>query len=168
MVAKIKSIVLFLFFLGHFICAAPLDDYNVLLGHLQNYNTLGFFILNNNGEWRRGAIYADNAGLCLIPGGKGFFQFFDRSTETLKYCRNAILRVNYDGVLCNNEGFPLYPYIRVNTGRNYHINYENNKIRVEYTESGIIEEYNIFLYWPKTLPIENLYGVYFQFDTVDI
>jgi hypothetical protein len=177
---KILTILFLVFWENAAIQAEVFLEYEQLLEQLKNYNTEGFFIINSDNSWQRGSfLKADFDSLkingmesytkiCLVPFGQGFFQFFDATTGKLIYCRNAILNVNHEGILCNIDDYQLYPIIKINKQWAYKIDYKNGKLTVEYPENDIFEEYAIYLYWPSKIINELLFGVYFYFDDVDI
>jgi len=166
--------------LGNTENAGLLHEYEKLLEQLKNYNNPGFFIIHDDSLWERGVFFDINfdaykeigmepyTKICLTPIGKGFFQFFDEIKEKPIYCRNAILNVNHEGIMCNLDGYPLYPVIKINKQWPYKMDYKNGKLIIEYYENDIIEEHMIFLYWPQKPIRESLYGVYFFFDDAGI
>jgi hypothetical protein len=161
--------VLFLFILFESeIMADSLHEYDELLEQLDNYNTLGFFIINDIDSWQRSYIlYTDLDIVSLVPYNKGFFQFFDSETGKPVYGRNAILRVNHEGMVVNLDNYPIYPVIKVDIHSSYKLNYRENKLIVEYPQKGIIDEHDIFLYWPEEIN-NSIFGVYFYFENVCI
>jgi hypothetical protein len=169
---KMETLFILFFLLGNILMADPLHEYGVLLEQLKNYNTPGFFIINDVNSWqRKPLLHTDHFQsniIDLVPLDKGFFQFYDTRTEKLVYSRNAILSVNHEGIVCNIDGYPIYPFIKIDGCLPYTLSYRANKIVVGSLEEGIIEEHDIFLYWPKEVPSGGIYGVYFYFDDVDI
>lgn len=166
-----KRIIFFFLFLllkSH-VKADALNEYNNLLEHLRNYNTLGFFIINNADSWQRNPIIkTDLDNICLVPYDKGFFQFLDIMTGRLVYSRNAMLSVDIMGIVCIDYRYQLFPIIKIDKSLSYKLRYENKKLIVEYPDESIIEEYDIFLYWPKEINDSDLFGEYFYFDNVYI
>jgi hypothetical protein len=166
---KITVVFALVFLFLNEVMADPLTEYGDLLNHLKNYNTLGFFIINDANSWQRNPLlHTDLDIISLVPLDRGFFQFIDRETEKPIYGRNAILSVNAVGIVCNIDGYPVYPIIEINRNLSYTLSYRDKKLIVEYPQENIIEEHDIFLYWPAEMDNNSLYGVYFYFEDVDI
>ncbi len=153
--------------------ATLLEDYNELLFQLRNYNTPGFTILYLNDlneiEYERGPIINTDESLCLSPHRKGFFQFSDKRTNEICYARNFMVLVDVFGRICNIDGFPLAPEIKIDTNRPYTISFSEKdmKIIIHYQdEINSTDEHRINLYWPQALskPVES--GSYFYFKDV--
>ncbi|MDR2478727.1 MAG: hypothetical protein LBD48_05375 [Treponema sp.] len=147
--------------------AELIDEYGHLLEQLRHYNTMGFFIFNQDGSWQSGKFVSNDITVSLVPRDRGLFRFLDEKSGKPIYGRNAILNVRVDGLVCNIDGFPLYPLININTREQYRLFYKNNTLMVEYTGRNTIEEHDIFLYWPKTPVKDDLYGVYFYFEEIE-
>jgi hypothetical protein len=155
--------------------ATTIEEYNELIFQLKNYNTPGFTVLylNDSGniEYERGTITNIEFPLCLIPYQGGLFQFSDKRTNEICYARNFILRVDIFGRICNLDGFPLTPEIKVDISKPYNITFSEDdmKIIINYQdEINSTEEYKLNLYWPQKLDKPITSGSYFYFDGVTI
>jgi hypothetical protein len=104
--------------------------------------------------------------LDIVPVNKGLFQFQDPVKNELCYRRWARLIVNAEGLLCNLDGFPLFPFIKVDITKEYKIIVNNHLLKIIYDDEYI--DYTVNLYWPDNLTQDIISSVYFYFKEVSV
>jgi hypothetical protein len=83
----------------------------------------------------------------------------------LCYSRNLNITTNDKGLLCDSNGFPLFPEISVDIGMPYQIEVEFGKLKIKYND---LTEKQINLYWPKQVADIPEYSDIFYFSDVEL
>jgi hypothetical protein len=162
-------IVFFLIISSSNINSEPLEEYNELVNQMNNYNIPGYFIIYNDEDdilWQQGRKIHTGMPLDIVPANKGLFQFQDPVKNELCYRRWARLIVNAGGLLCNSDGFPLFPFIKVDITKEYKIIVNNHLLKIMYDDEYI--DYTVNLYWPDNITQNIISSVYFYFKEVSV
>jgi flagellar basal-body rod protein FlgF len=145
-----------------------LNEYNMLLEDLSNFDSAGYKAKDfkkseNSYSMEQGLIIASKNALDFAIQGNGFFKVRDTTSDKDYYTRNGSFTINNDGFLVTKEGYRLSPEIQADNKKSDKILLENFKyLLIPVQKKTVKYNFEIFLPDDNSNIIRN--GQYFTFD----